>query len=363
MTRDFSHFLPSAGSGDLPIRERSVLEILGWQPFYSQQIDIDDLADTPPTRVVEVHRNGLHVLGDGIDALIPPGPNATVGDWVLFDRLHASASRVLQRKSLFERRAPGTGRKRQLIAANVDTAFIVSSCNKDFNIARLERYIVLAFEADVTPVIVLTKTDLCPDPAPYIESASAISGRVSVVVLNALSDEPIRKLAPWCKSGQTVAFLGSSGVGKSTLVNALFKDVVAGTAAMREDDSKGRHTTTRRQLHFTPYGCAVLDTPGMRELQLTDVEAGIADVFADFIALAQQCRFKDCKHDTEPGCAIRAALKTGSIDPARLARWNKLAAEERFNSTTLAQRKTGEKSLSKMIRSIKKNDKKKDSGR
>ena len=352
MTRDYTHLLPPAGSGNTPKRERSPLEKLGWKPFFSQQIDIDDLTATLPVRVVEVHRNGLHVLGDDLDTFIPPGANATVGDWMLYDQHHPSSSKVLQRSSLFERRAPGTDRKRQLIAANVDTVFIVSSCNKDFNIARLERYVVLAFEAEVTPVILLTKSDLCDDPAPYVEQAGTISDRVMVEVLNALSDEPIVKLSPWCKPGQTIAFLGSSGVGKSTLVNALFQDGVAHTAAIREDDSKGRHTTTGRQLHFTSDGCAVLDTPGMRELQLTNVEAGIAEVFADLVDLANQCRFNDCKHDTEPGCAIQNALELGDIDPSKLARWNKLAAEERFNSSTLAERKSADKSFQKMINSV-----------
>jgi ribosome biogenesis GTPase len=182
--------------------------------------------------------------------------------------------------------------------------------------------------------------------------ASAISNRVLVEVLNALSEEPIAKLAPWCKPAQTIAFLGSSGVGKSTLVNALFSDGVADTAGIRADDSKGRHTTTHRQLHFTADGCAVLDTPGMRELQLTDVEAGIADVFADIVALVGQCRFSDCKHDSEPGCAIQGAFEREEIDPDRLARWRKLAAEERFNASTLAERKAAKKSFQKMINAI-----------
>jgi ribosome biogenesis GTPase len=357
MTQDFSQFLPPSGSGNIPKRERSPLEKLGWGPFFSHQTSIDDLAKTSPVRVVEVHRKGMHVLGDGLDTFIQPRPDATVGDWILYDPLHASSSKILKRRSLFERRAPGTNRRRQLIAANVDTVFIVSSCNKDFNIARLERYVALAFEAEVTPVILLTKVDLCDDSAPYVEEAGAISNRVVVEALNALSHEPIAKLSPWCTQGQTVAFLGSSGVGKSTLVNALFKNGVADTAAIREDDSKGRHTTTRRQLYFTPDGCAVLDTPGIRELQLTDVEAGIADVFADLVAIANQCRFNDCRHNTEPGCAIQNALETGAVDRSRLARWNKLSAEERFNSSTLAERKTGDKSLHKTIRSIQKKKK------
>lgn len=358
MTRDYSHFLPPSGSGKLPKHERSPLEQLGWKPFFSQQAAFDDPVDMPPVRVVEVHRTGLHVLGDGHDTIIPPGPDATVGDWLFYDQQHPSRSEVLDRRSVFERRAPGSDRKRQLIAANVDTVFIVSSCNKEFNIARLERYVALAFEAEVMPVILLTKADLCDDPVPYLDAANAISDRVLVEVLNALSEEPISKLAPWCKPGQTVAFLGSSGVGKSTLVNALFRDGVTETAAIREDDSKGRHTTTRRQLHFTSDGCAVLDTPGMRELQLTDVEAGIADVFADIVALASRCRFNDCKHDSEPGCAVQNALDHGEIDQARLARWNKLAAEERFNSSTLADRKSADKSLHRMISSIQQKNRK-----
>jgi len=358
MTRDYSQLWPSKGSDDHQKRKRSQLEILGWKPFFSQQLSLDDLAAASPVRVTEVHRTGLHVLGEGIDAIVPPGLDATVGDWLLYDANQPTHSRLLERTSLFERRAAGTGRKRQLIAANVDTVFIVSSCNRDFNVARLERYVAMAFEAEVTPVILLTKADLCDDPAPYVEAARAISDRVTVEALNALSDEPNDRLAPWCKPGQTVAFLGSSGVGKSTLVNTLLNESVADTAAIRDDDSKGRHTTSRRQLHFSPDGCAVLDTPGMRELQLTDVEAGIADVFSDLADLASQCRFRDCQHDSEPGCAVQAALAQGDIEPSRYARWHKLAAEERFNSASLTERKAGDKSLRKMIRSIQKKNKK-----
>ncbi len=356
MTRDYSSFLPPSGSNAK--RAPTPLEKLGWKPFFSHQINPEEHGETQPVRVVEVHRNGLHVLGDGIDTSVPPGIDATVGDWILFDPESPTNSTVLQRSSLFERRAPGTDRRRQLIAANVDTVFIVTSCNKDFNIARLERYVVLAFEADVTPVILLTKPDLCDDPETYLEAANTISKRIVVEVLNALSDEPISKLAPWCKQGQTVAFLGSSGVGKSTLVNALFKGEITDTAAMREDDSKGRHTTTRRELYFTPNGVAVLDTPGMRELQLTDVEAGIADVFSDLVALAGQCHFNDCMHETEPKCAVRKACENGEIDATRMARWKKLTAEERFNSATLAERKSADKYLHKTIRSIQKKNKK-----
>lgn len=330
------------------------LRALGWKPFFRQQVMDEDLSATPPVRVIEVHKNGLHVIGEGLDAMIPPGLPGTVGDWMLYNPEHPLESRILERQSLFERRAPGKELRRQRIAANVDTLFIVTSCNQDFNIARLERFVALAFEADVPPVIVLTKADLCDDSAPYYDAARAISARVPVEVLNALSKTAAERLAPWCQPGETVAFLGSSGVGKSTLVNALFGGQVAQTAGIRGDDDKGRHTTTRRQLRFTPEGCAVLDTPGMRELQLTDVGAGIADVFEDLSDLATRCRFRDCQHDTEPGCAVRAAVAAGEVDEERLARWAKLAAEDRFNTESLSERKAGNKALAKLIRASKK---------
>lgn len=339
-------------------REHYSLEKLGWQPFFAQQTSIEGMAQTPPVRIVVVHRNGLHILGDGFDMLIPPGLDATVGDWLLLNQTQPASSEVLHRKSLFKRRAPGTDREIQLIAANVDTAFIVSSCNQDFNVARLERHLALAFEAGAMPVIILTKADLCDDPVPYLDAANAISQKVSVILLNALSDEPQENLRDWCGSGQTIAFIGSSGVGKSTLVNALFGDQTVDTASIREDDAKGRHTTTRRQLYFLPNGCAVLDTPGMRGLQLTGTQEGIADVFADVLALVEQCRFNDCKHETEPGCAILAALEANVLDQARLDRWNKLVAEERFNSASLAERKFDNKSFHKRIRSVQKKNRK-----
>ena len=334
--------------------------MLGWQPFFAQQISAEDLAERPPVRVTEVHRSALQVTGDGIDQSIGLVSDATVGDWVLFDPLHPQASRLLGRKSLIKRRAPGSDRREQLIAANIDTVFIVSSCNPDFNVARLERYVALAFEAEITPVILLTKADLSDDVDSYVRKARAISAQVPVVTIDARGEEPRAKLAEWCGQGQTVAFLGSSGVGKSTLTNALAGNQAIETAAIREDDARGRHTTTSRQLHVMPGGCLVLDTPGMRELQLTDAASGIGDVFADLSALATQCRFNDCQHETEPGCAIIKAVKAGEIDAARLDRWRKLMAEQAFNSATLAERKTKDKAFGKSIRGIKKHNPKRD---
>ncbi|MFS4582768.1 ribosome small subunit-dependent GTPase A [Phaeobacter sp. C3_T13_0] len=355
MTRDYSQFLstPAPDPTTAATQPLSPLDRLGWQSFFSQQTDLDEIASHPPVRITEVNRNGLRAMGEGIDQVIPPGPEATVGDWLMLDTELPTRSRVLERKSLIRRRAPGKDRKIQLIAANIDTMFVVTSCNADFNVARLERFIAMAFDADVTPVIVLTKVDLCDDSETYVTQAKTISDLVEVVPLNAKSETARDAFAPWVRAGQTVAFLGTSGVGKSTLTNALGQGLEIETQGIREDDARGRHTTTRRQLYFLPGGCAVLDTPGMRELQLTDAASGVGDVFADLQELATQCRFRDCSHGTEPGCAIQAGIEAGVVDSERLERWRKLAAEEAFNSATLAQRRAKDKNFGKMVKSVK----------
>lgn len=355
MTRDFSQFL---GTTAPAMAALSPLQKLGWQPFFAQQTDTDEMVETPPVRITEVHRNGLHAIGEGIDEYIAPVERATVGDWFLLNRDFPSQSRLLTRKSLIKRRAAGHDRTVQMIAANLDTAFIVTSCNADFNIARLERYIALVLEAEVDPVIILTKQDMADDPLSYITQAEAISNLVPVVSLDARADEPRLKLADWCKPGKTVGFIGSSGVGKSTLTNALSGTQDIETASIREDDARGRHTTTRRQLHFIEGSCAVLDTPGMRELQLTDVASGVAELFADLEDLSHQCKFRDCAHETEPGCAIKAAIDAGQLDAARLARWKKLVAEDQNNSATLAQRRARDKEFQKQVNSATKHKKK-----
>lgn len=335
-------------SGDT--RPRTALEHLGWRPFFAAQIEADAVPPARPVRVVAVNRSGLEVLGDGFADTVPPGPQATVGDWLLLDRDAPAQSRVLERQSLFRRRAPGFERRAQLIAANVDTAFIVTSCNADFNIARLERYAALAFDAEVVPVILLTKPDLCADPESYIRHAATVSPRVAVVAVDARAPDAPAQLAPWCTPGQTVAFMGSSGVGKSTLVNTLLGADLLATAGIREGDARGRHTTTRRALFFTPAGCAVLDTPGMREIQVSDVGDGIADVFDDLAVLEPLCKFRDCQHESEPGCAVQAAVAAGTVDPARLKRWRKLVLEDRFNSESLSERRMGDKAFGKVVR-------------
>ena len=355
MTRDTSQNQPQTdiNTDTAP----TLLELLGWQPFFADQLDEDEMALTPPARVTQVHRNSLHVVGETVDTtIVYPDTEITVGDWILINDAQTKPVRVLERQSLIKRRGAGHDRQVQMIAANLDTSFIVSSCNRDFNVARIERYIALAFEAGVDPVIVLTKADLCDDVGPFVTAATAISNKVPVLVLNALSDAPKRELAKWCKVGQTVAFLGSSGVGKSTLVNALAGSEVD-TQGVREADARGRHTTTSRHLHITYDSCAVLDTPGMRELQVTDAASGISDLFPDLHNLSLECKFSDCSHQVEPGCAILAAIKAGKIDTERLARWSKLATEEQANSESLARRKFKEKKMGKTIKPPKKKKK------
>ena len=334
------------------------LDQLGWGTFLAAQVDADEMAatlaetpaDMPPVRVVTVHRSGFRVLGEGIDAKVPPRADVTVGDWLLLERDDPGASRLLDRTSLLKRRAPGHDRQVQLIAANIDTVFIVTSCNDDFNIARLERYVALAFESGAEPVIVLTKTDLATDAAGFVEAAGGISDRVAVVALDARAEAPGQALAAWCGPGRTVAFLGSSGVGKSTLTNALAGSTKIATQEVRQGDAKGRHTTTRRQLYMVPGGAIVLDTPGMRELQLADAASGIADVFEDIEALTGDCRFRDCAHDTEPGCAVQQAVAEGRLDRERLARWQKLQEEDAQNTLSLGERRFKDRAFGKVVR-------------
>lgn len=334
----------------------------GWNAFFQSQLDIEESTEAIAVRVMAVHRGGLDVLGPDFAGLLPPvsegsddpEDRATVGDWLLLDRESLRPRRRLDRVSLFKRRAAGTAREVQLIAANVDTLFIVSSCNQDFNEARLERYLALAREAEATPLVVLTKADLCDDPGSFARAAARLLPGLLVESLDARDPAAMAALRPWCGLGQTVALLGSSGVGKSTLVNSLTGRLDQATQGVRADDDKGRHTTTGRTLHRLPAGGWLIDTPGLRELQLLDVAAGLDEVFADVVELAQGCRFADCRHDGEPGCAVQAAIAAGRLDPARLRRQRKLVAEEARNSGSLAERRGRSRALGRMYKAAQK---------
>jgi ribosome biogenesis GTPase len=311
------------------------LQDLGWSPFFAGQLGPQDV-DLAAMRIATVHRARLGAMSQTgpVRLTLQPHTNTgdfAVGDWVLVEPDTRLLRRRLDRRTVLERRTHD-GRTFQLAAANADTLFIVSSCNADFNPARLERYLALANHAGITPVVLLTKADTADDPLSYRDQAAALQRDLPVITLDAKSDDTIAALAPWCTAGQTVALVGSSGVGKSTLVNTLAGSAQATpqlTGAVREHDAKGRHTTTSRSLHAIVGGGWVIDTPGTRSLNVGETGDGIDTLFAEITELAPSCRFRDCTHVHEPGCAVLAAVADGRLSSERLERWRKLQGESK----------------------------------
>jgi ribosome biogenesis GTPase / thiamine phosphate phosphatase len=332
------------------------LAALGWSAFFDDQLDPVE-ESLARMRVATVHRARVTAESQSgpVKLNLPNQANTAdyaVGDWILVESASRTPVRRLERKTTLQRRTEG-GRGPQLIAANVDTLFIVTSCNDDLNVARLERYLALANESGTTPVIILTKADQVADTAPWRDLVSGLQRGLEVVTLDATAPEAVLALAPWCATGQTIALVGSSGVGKSSLLNTLSKkapDEAQLTGSIRKADAKGRHTTTSRSLHRIAGGGWVIDTPGIRTLHASDLSVGLDQVFAEIAELAPDCRFRDCTHDHEPGCAVQAAVAVGLLDPARLERWCKLADENRTNTLVQSgargnkQTKTGKRS-------------------
>ena len=255
-----------------------------------------------------------------------------VGDYVIAEWPEDDSNAVIRslfpRKSCFIRKAAGSGKQEQVVAANIDTVFICMSLNNNFNIRRLERYLSLTYDSGATPVVILTKADLCGDVAGKIAEAQSAAPGVDVLAVSSLVGE-YNAVLKYILHGKTVAFLGSSGVGKSTLINKLTGIDLIATREVGNDD-KGRHTTTHRELIALENGAFVIDTPGMRELGMWDNDGGIDTAFRDIEALSHACRFSDCSHTTEPGCAVRAALADGTLDGARWESYRKLKTENEF---------------------------------
>jgi ribosome biogenesis GTPase len=315
---------------------------LGWNPYFQQQWDLAPRHNLKPARVVEQQRESYRVIceTDELTAevtgrfrhhALDRSTWPAVGDWVVVEVFRgerkASIHETLPRRSKLSRKAAGERSAEQVLVANIDTVLIVTSLNADLNLRRLERYLNMVFSSGAEPVIVLSKADLCEDIPHMMEQLSAIAAGTNIHVLSALTGDGLDQLNPYIGEGNTVVLVGSSGVGKSTIINALLGADVQATAAIRGNDGRGRHATTYRRLFSMPTGGVLIDTPGLRELQLWDAEH-IDETFQEIHDLAGRCHFRNCRHAGEPGCAVQEAIDTGVLDPERLANLTKLQREQ-----------------------------------
>lgn len=350
------------------------IEKYGYTDFYEQQISKFNITDDDliPARVIEVQKEQYTIVteygespaklkgslfyNDSLNCVYP-----TVGDFVIAKHNPCGEDiiyYVLERKSKFSR-LDSFNKIEQLVASNFDYVFIMTSLNKDFNINKLERYITIAWQSGGTPIIVLTKLDLCSDYEILKAQVEQIAVGVPIIAVSSLSGEGLDELSEYIQPTKTVVFLGSSGVGKSSLVNAIAGEGLMKVGEIREDDSRGRHTTTHRELIMLDNGTMIIDTPGMRELGMWCASEGLETAFAEIEELAQNCKFRDCSHENEPGCAVRAALESGELPKKRWDNYLKLKREIRFaetkeNLSARLKQKQEYKGLSKLQKQFKK---------
>jgi ribosome biogenesis GTPase len=341
------------------------LESIGYSPFFAGQHERLGRPELVPARIAAEGRGNYRLLGcrASIGELrgrllheADSGERPVVGDWVLVadDDDRAVIHHVMERRTAMSRRAAGSKTDIQVLAANVDLFFIVTSANRDFNIRRLERYLAAVLDSGARPAVVLNKIDVGEDVDGMFEEIESIGVGIPILKVSALTGDGLDELRGLIEAGMTFAFIGSSGVGKSSLINRLLGKEIQSVRDIRKD-GKGRHATTRRELIEVPEGGVLIDTPGMREMGLIEDEGGVDEVFNDIAALAEKCRFRDCKHQGEPGCAVTAAVETGELDERRLASYHKLqreiaAARRRRDPVHAGRSKRRWKPVSKAIR-------------
>lgn len=346
----------------------------GWDNHFKKQFEPYKHEGLSPVRIVRENRQNYlawaeageltaEVSGRFRHAAIGKGDFPAVGDWaaaeVLANEGKAVIQAVLPRKSAFLRKVPGPVTEEQVVAANIDTAFIVCGLDGNYNLRRIERYLAMAWESGASPVVLLNKADICPEAEDRRNEVEAAAIGVPVCAISATRDQGLDGLREHLRRGRTAAFLGSSGVGKSTIINRLLGTDRFAVGAVSDSDSRGRHTTTSRELVMLPEGGLVIDTPGMRGLKVWGDEDGLKQTFDDIEALAVDCRFRDCRHGNEPGCAVRAAVESGTLDSGRLQSFQKLQKELRYLAdrqamTPNALEKERWKQISKMTRTFKK---------